>query len=397
MQVFVGGRPRVGVGGDVVAIEVEQGDKNRILLKFHSDRKAPAGGLKITYTVSTDVAPTNAIDEDDDLTARLKREITIPAGMQDASEEIRAVADGTPEGLERLRVTLVDDVDSDGNGPDTDKYDVYTEVVGLGGDTYRPSVIIKIADNVTLWGKHFVNANGDPDQDDHVVHVNDVKQGPGLGNCYLHAALLSIIDRYPATIQGIVRYSGIEHNYRVVLWKYNRQTQSFYQHTEHVTLPLDRGYSQALLSGDTDVPQGRLEIWPQVLETGYAQAMGGWAQTDYKSNNGRCNPATAFEVLLGRSPMEPKPASEFSLQDIANRLNNSNPLQNDLVTFTTKRQEDFPPGQAQVIAIHTYAIIDADVTAGTVKIREPMYGTQLTIAWDELTPYINLVTVLEMP
>lgn len=135
----------------------------------------------------------------------------------------------------------------------------------------------------------FSQGAGDTD----AVDFDDVRQG-NFGDCYLMASLASIARDNPDQIRDMVRENvDADGNVTSYTVTFNEKTGGFLgigQHYEEVEIEVLP--SEVLADGANPADNG--EIWVKVIETAFAEHMGG---VDEIANGG--NPADTMEILTG--------------------------------------------------------------------------------------------------
>lgn len=356
--------PEVSLQGDITLIE---GSTGKVRVRFRLNQKIDYR-LTVHFTVNWATADANDIKASTGLTI-LQAQAAVITGtpaipVSSGYIDIEANADGEIEGMQWFTITLVE----------RPEYDVIPQTKREPGmpppgeipQYLRKDKTIRIYDGVTLFADRPLLPTAAPESPR--VNINDVTQG-GLGDCYLMATVAAVIAQNPAKIQNLMR-QNVDGTFTVDLYRF--QAGNWVLAPVTVNLDLTRGSAIAHLSRDVDA-NGFAEVWPQVLQTAYAQRRGGWANIDENNLDVQkfCKPAMVFGYLFGKTlnPQQTETvirlAATVSLQDIEIALDAGN-----IVVVTTKSDDDAADegldfdnkptddnnGAHEILGQHTYAV-----------------------------------------
>jgi calpain family cysteine protease len=225
---------------------------------------------------------------------------------------------------------------------------LYGAMGGTGGDKAAQEVTENLGG--TLWAK-------DDKGKDLPPSLDDISQG-GLNDCYVFAAMASIVHANPGLINHMIKDNG-NGTYTVTF----AGTGIFSAD--------DQTVSADLVKGKHGNMQGRKALWPLIIEKAYAQEKGGIAKLDTGGNSG-----SAVDDFVNQSASRFDPRGKevaWILAKLAKAQADHKPTtilspKKDDATKDKKEMSDKIPG---LHFWHFYAILEVDEKAQRVKLFNP--------------------------
>jgi calpain-15 len=232
------------------------------------------------------------------------------------------------------------------------------------------------------------------------IDPSDLHQGQ-LGDCWLISAMASIAE-YPDTVQDLIDDNG-DGTYNVHLFNYAEEAMQSIMVNDQV--PTQGGQPMFVQ------PTGQTEIWPCIIEKGFAKLSGGYAAIDGGT------PIWAFGVMKGIPNMAlftqddgDGPYTEldptFSCSNVTDDMANGFPVGGDfdpddmfeklkdfndkelLMAAGSNNGQDSEQSQQGVVQGHAYSILDVKEVGDykLVQLRNPWGQTEYTGPWSDGSP-----------
>jgi Calpain family cysteine protease len=225
---------------------------------------------------------------------------------------------------------------------------LYGAMGGTGGDKAKQPVTENLGG--TLWAK-------DAEGKDLPPSLDDISQG-GLNDCYVFAAMASMVDANPGLITKMIKDNG-NGTYTVTF----AGTGVFSAHEQTVSADLVKGKHGNM--------QSRKALWPLIIEKAYAQEKGGIAKLDTGGNSGS---AVDDFTNKGASRFDPRDKeAAWILAKLAKAQVDHKPTtilspKKDDATKDKKEMSDKIPG---LHFWHFYAVLEVDEKGQRVKLFNP--------------------------
>ncbi|MDZ4817620.1 MAG: C2 family cysteine protease [Planctomycetota bacterium] len=406
--------PLVGIAGDTHTVEADataitNGTNDKISFYFVRQNVDVSTSLTVNFTVnwsSVDPIPFSAASQsdlksDEGRAQLLSLSATIPAGeIQSAPIVLHGVVDTTNphEGIEAFSVAVATGT---GYGITNKKIDDGKKKEEVGA--YR-ALEFYILDDV----QYFVVGSDDaglygviPTPTNPGIHETDVRQG-GLGDCYFLAAVLTLVHKgHWQLIKDKFQTDPETGSPAVELYKLVEGQRQ--ETLVPIDVELTQGYNMALLSRDTE--DGKVEIWPQMLEQAYANMNEGY---------GAIVGGTAGEAWTS---LTNKPATHYSTvgktdAEIVTMINNAVSAGKYVAVTTYEKfastqtnelvlNSSIPaPNTPKLYGNHTY-VFDGIVTeqgqSNSLKLLNPWGKENVQLPYNKISQGVDGIYVLDPP
>ncbi len=260
---------------------------------------------------------------------------------------------------------------------------------------------IYVLDGVTAFASYNPNQDlSDPPVNGATLGINpnDVRQG-GVGDCYFMAAELALATEEPTAIEDLITdnhdgtftvqlYSGVGTKAPAVTYSANILSNGFYM---------------AQLSGDYNSSNGKVEIWPQLLEKAWADLKGSYAQI----GDGTYGSDAAWTALTGKPAASLGITPDMTNQDIATQILIDLYVDQAAVSIGTKKDFggvspilDAQKKDAVIHEDHAYVVVepkfDNNDSMTSIVLANPWgspYGN-ITVPVDDFTDFFSSITSL---
>jgi len=361
--------PSVGVYGSNIAVQSTAEPIDLTFVRFGGNLSAITA---VNFTVQWDTATDSEIKHDGSFYNQLEADgeysgyVVIPAGDPSTTMVLYAASGVSIVGVTSFSITVTGGNDTMG----ASYIPLNPRSSSLYGSTSATTVLrvehLYVVGGVTAFASsNPVPALADTDSFGLGINPNDVHQG-GLGDCYFMAALVLLAKNDPQAIKSLITDNG-NGTFVVKLYTGIGTAQETFTFSGNF---LSNGWNMAQLSGDYinnpgATKNGWVEIWPELLESAYAQLlMGGYREivSGTVSN--------ALIALTGK-PQVAVSLAGFSNQDIGQLLLQAQNVGVPVAIGTFASGPGAPdsitlPSGAEVYFDHAYVLDTVNVVAGSV-------------------------------
>lgn len=221
--------------------------------------------------------------------------------------------------------------------------------------------------------------------DKHAIAANDVQQGD-LDDCYVLGPLAALAQSNPDWIKKMIEAQE-DGTYKVTLYLRKEAASNKREKTEVIVQPefVYNKKGKAAYAGEGDK-----EVWVQVIEKAYAQALGHY---DAIAEGGEAQ--ETFEVFTGKKATKGK-IQEKEKEELENilkeALKNKKAITLSSIILPNKQKDQKLDKNQKVVTNHVYYL--TAIESGILQLQNPLGKDHLAIDWTIVNEYFNCYTIL---